>query len=64
MVALKEGVAVWGWSSTELRNRAIHHDAAEDETDEQTADIFTKASLSKQKHWKFTSRLLNGHDDT
>ena len=31
-------------------------------TDDQTADIFTKTSLTKAKHWKFTERLLNGHD--
>ena len=33
-------------------------------TDEQTADIFTKVALTKHKHWKFTRRLLQGHDDT
>ena len=33
-------------------------------SDDQTADIFTKASLSRQKHWKFTGRLLSGYDDT
>ena len=31
-------------------------------TDDQTADIFTKTSLTKAKHWKFTERLLNSYD--
>ena len=58
-----EGVAVWGWSSTELRNRWIRDGAAEDETDELTADgtatkVTCRGLIGRESHKVRPSDLI------